>query len=286
VAKVVLVVLVGILLGATIPVLALAFSKDNVLRVIAGLGGATLSTILCYLGYLWCVSDFRMRFKVELISPLIRFFGADLSYTPAECIRIDLFEASHLFGEVDRLGGQDYIAGTAGKTKFQACEVCAQEESVTEKEDGSRKTSYNTVFAGLFFVGDFNKEFSGSTIVMPQTAHNAWATTMGQLVKLEDPEFSRLFTVYSSDQILARYVLSPSLMRRIVEYRGTTDRDIHLSFIDGVLYVAVKTGSDLFEPRLLSPVDAGQYMNAFDDFHMVLGIIEELNLNTRIWTKR
>ena len=38
------------------------------------------------------------------------------------------------------------------------------------------------------------------------------------VVKLEDPEFEKEFVVYAHDQVEARYVLSPSLMRRLLEF--------------------------------------------------------------------
>ena len=34
-----------------------------------------------------------------------------------------------------------------------------------------------------------------------------------QLIKLEDPEFEKLFAVYGDDQIEARYILTPALMQ-------------------------------------------------------------------------
>jgi len=103
---------------------------------------------------------------------------------------------------------------------------------------------------------------------------------------LEDPEFERLFAVYATDQMVARYVLSPSLMKRITEYRQSLKHPLWMSFIDGVLYVAIAPGRDLFEPKLLSVVDGKQCMSIFDDIAVGLGIIEDLNLNTRIWSKQ
>ena len=41
----------------------------------------------------------------------------------------------------------------------------------------------------------------------------------GELVKLEDPEFEKSFVVYSGNQTEARYILSTSLMRRILDYK-------------------------------------------------------------------
>jgi hypothetical protein len=296
--KAVRIIVIGILLGLATPFIVgpffLLVAKSRAegmdfMRIFAPVSALLVGLAVSYFGYLLVTHDFRLRFKTDLINPLVRFFGADFSYQPLACIDFDTFLASRLFpGQLNELSGQDYISGTAGKTKFQACELLAQEKSEDVKEDGTRTTGYTTLFKGLFFVGEFNKAFTGTVIVLPRSklARDASGASVGELVKLEDPEFSKIFCVYATDQILARYVLTPSLMLRIVEYRTMVGRDVYLSFVNGVLYVAVKTGLALFEPKLFSPLDATQYVRNFDDIHTVLGIVEELNLNTRLWTKR
>ena len=57
----------------------------------------------------------------------------------------------------------------------------------------------------------------------------------GELVKLENPEFESEFAVYSDDQIESRYILSPSLMERILSFKKQTKKSIQLSFIDSRL---------------------------------------------------
>ena len=108
----------------------------------------------------------------------------------------------------------------------------------------------------------------------------------GDLVKLEDPEFEKLFVVYSTDQIEARYILSPALMRRLVEFRRWTSGAVHLSFTQGCVFVAMRPQRDLMEPSIFRCVDFQTCLNIYQDTALALGIIEELNLNTRIWSKQ
>jgi len=52
------------------------------------------------------------------------------------------------------------------------------------------------------------------------------------------------------------------------------------------VYVAITTGKDMFEPRIFrSLLDFGMCQEYFSDLQMILDIVEDLNLNTRIWTK-
>ena len=66
---------------------------------------------------------------------------------------------------------------------------------------------------------DFNKNFQGRTIILPDFAQNAFGDFIGswlqsknqareELVKMDNPDFEKEFVVYSNDQIEARYILS------------------------------------------------------------------------------
>jgi Protein of unknown function (DUF3137) len=153
------------------------------------------------------------------------------------------------------------------------------------------------IFKGLFFVGDFNKNFQGHTIVVPDYAERylgnlaqdlqALNQQRGQLVRLEDPEFEKLFAVYSTDQIEARYLLSPSLMQRLVDFTKKARRETFVSLINDKIYIAIKYDEDLFEPKLFKTmVDFTPVREYFETLQLMMGIVEELNLNRRIWTKR
>jgi Protein of unknown function (DUF3137) len=153
------------------------------------------------------------------------------------------------------------------------------------------------IFKGLFFVGDFNKHFQGQTIVVPDYAERylgnlaqdlqALNQQRGQLVRLEDPEFEKLFAVYSTDQIEARYLLSTSLMQRLVDFTKKARRSLFVSFVDDKIYMAIQYDEDLFEPKLFkNMVDFTPVREYFETLQLMIGIVEELNLNRRIWTKR
>lgn len=118
------------------------------------------------------------------------------------------------------------------------------------------------------------------------TALQSWNIKRNQLVKLEDPEFEKYFVVYAEDQIEARYILSTSLMRRIVEFKKKTRKQICLSFVGSKVFVAIPYGRALFEPNIYKPVvEFEKIREYFEDINLALGIVEDLNLNTRIWNK-
>jgi hypothetical protein len=146
------------------------------------------------------------------------------------------------------------------------------------------------IFKGLFFVADFNKHFRGKTFVLSNDAGaklQALHKAKGQSVQLEDPDFKKLFVAYSNDQVEARYILSTTLMERLVNFRRKAKRKIQISFVDSLIYVAIAYDEDLFEPKLFtSMLDLRPLQEYFEIMQLMLGIVDDLNLNQRIWTKQ
>ncbi len=108
----------------------------------------------------------------------------------------------------------------------------------------------------------------------------------GQLIKLEDPEFEKLFAVYGDDQVTARYLLTPGLMQKMTEYRLRTGKNVYFSFADSKLFIAVSYTKNLFEPKLFGAlVDFNLIKEYYSDLELAAGVVEEFDLNTRIWSK-
>jgi hypothetical protein len=126
-------------------------------------------------------------------------------------------------------------------------------------------------------------------------------------VNLEDPEFDEIFKVYSNDQVLSRYVLSTGMMQRIKDFRAKTGKEVFLSFKDSYMYLSIPYERPLLEPKgitkehfsdYLKPnketaavlneelVDDNHINEFFTDLHFIFSIVEDFNLNTRIWMKK
>ena len=179
------------------------------------------------------------------------------------------------------------------KTRF----YCSELHTEYKTSDSKGHTSWHTIFKGLFFVADFNKHFSGRTYVwdngnaeVSTTMVGRWFSSFSQeleRVNLESPEFEHEFDVYSTDQVESRYLLSPSLMVRMVELKKRMNCELQFSFVATKLYMAFPLDINLFEPGIHSSNEnfetAWKYVTQFNLF---FDIIDELNLNTRIWTKQ
>tara|TARA_B100001750_G_C15437507_1_gene561735 strand:- start:191 stop:1162 length:972 start_codon:yes stop_codon:yes gene_type:complete len=238
------------------------------------------------------------QFKEQVIRQIIGFIDNSLSYNPSSRISQGEFEECGIYRtHIDRYRGDDYVEGMIDKTKVKFSEIHAEYKTQTTDSKGRTQTHWHTIFKGLLFSVDFNKDFNVKTYVLTDTAEKMFGflgtklqsmnKSRGELVKLENPEFEEAFAVYSSDQIEARYILSSSFMERILNFKKYTKKNIQLSFISSRMYIAVPYHKNLFEPKLFGDIVNFDHIKDYhNDLSLVLDLVNTLNLNTRIWTKK
>jgi hypothetical protein len=241
--------------------------------------------------------------RSQILEPVITFWDPSFRYSPHGSISRSEFEASRLFaGEsIDRFSGEDLVTGRHGATEFRFSEL-----HVKSVKRRGKRTETTPVFDGLFFVADFNKSFRGHTLVLPDTAERALGSfgrafqslasgASGlQLVELENPDFERAFTVRSSDPTEARYLLSPSLMQRILTFHQNAGEKLRLGFLGGRVCVAISLSGNLFSTGdgMIPGLAAAAKPLTLDDVRrwggellFATSLVDELDLNTRIWSK-
>ena len=239
--------------------------------------------------------SYREKFKNEVVREIVKVIDPDWNYEPNQYISSSEYRSSDLFRQsVDRYRGDDLISGKIDKTDFRCSEVHSEYKTVTTDKDGRRKETWHTIFKGLFFHADFNKEIKGKTYIEPDTAErlfgkfgqNLQTSSKGKLVKLENPEFEKIFAVYGTDQTEARYILTPTIMEALVNIYKMYKRRMHISFIGSRVYVAMSFTKNLFEPKIFSSgVNFKEIEFMYNLFMVNQTIVQELNLKTRIWTK-
>lgn len=141
----------------------------------------------------------------------------------------------------------------------------------------------NKVFKGLFVTAKFNQIFQAVTIIQPKllkTNINSLDYAQKKLIKLEYPKFNSFFTVYSSDEVQARHILSTSLIEKLVQFRQKTNKNIYLSFIDDTIYIAIEYPEGIFQPNLFKSIlKFTPLREFFEAIQLILGVIENLKLN-------
>ncbi|MDD2266407.1 DUF3137 domain-containing protein [Sulfuricurvum sp.] len=250
--------------------------------------------LIALITYRTMTQGYAKDFKNHIITPLIGAIDSHLSYNPDFIVSQYLFERSNLFQHsIDRYTGNDYVKGSIDGVPIEFSDIHAEYQT----RDSKGRTQWHTLFRGLFLVAEFNKNFKSKTVILPDLAEKTFGNLIGgwlqsinisrgKVIQLDDPIFEKKFVVYGDDPIEARYILSHSMMMRIVEFQKKISYPLFISFVQNHIHIAIGTGKNLFEPTVFkSLLDYKQAMEYLHTLRNTIGIVEELKLNEKLWSK-
>ena len=244
---------------------------------------------------------FAEKFKQNVITKLIKHLHPELDYDPKGGFHYNFLHDQGLIRSTPTRGkSEDRIYGKIGATAIDLCEQLVEKVTTTTDSKGNKKTHVEKLFKGLVISADFHKSFNGETVILPDWAESSAWTWLAKkfqsskrdgnrMVALENPDFEKLFAVYSSDQVEARYLLSPAMMDRMVKLyeklSASSNCKIMMRFHDEKMIMAIDWGNNFFEYDFKKTV-AEEVKETYSELELCTGIVEDLNLNTRIWSKQ
>lgn len=240
---------------------------------IAGVGAVFISII-----FYRRMAVIRREAKGELMPALCQEIGLDYSIDPPDHA-IFQFDQLSIIPSYDEKTLEDQIIGKVEDIDFELLEA----KLVKVSRDSKGRKSRSTVFQGFLVHFDFHKNFKGETIITKdQTFIGNFFNSIarnGERVKLEDREFEDRFEVHSTDQVEARYLLTPSFMERVLQFsRLPSVKQLQLAFKDGSIYMAIKRKGDAFEGGSLDLNDPALIKQNVKDIALIFDMVTELNL--------
>lgn len=295
---------------AAIRVKSYLFIGGGILLIVAGIVSGTLAIAGAIVGGIVLITgivfynkgntkfnEYRHYFKQGAVRFALKSIDESLDLEYQSGLSESEFIYSQLFStKPDRYNSEDQIYGISGKTKLSFSEVHAEYKTETRTKNGTQ-THWHTILKGIVFHADFNKHFNGITVVRPKdigATFGAWisktmpifSSSGRELVQLESPEFNRNFVTYSTDQVEARYILTPGMMERLCELNKRCSYTISVSFFDSSVFIAFPLNKNYFEPPVHKTLlDPNLLEEDTEVIRFMYGIIKDLDLNTRIWTK-
>lgn len=252
-----------------------------------GIFGPIVIVVVSVIIFITCINNkskiFSFFYKEEVVDEIIHAFCPNATYSPNNGVSEDLFRNSGLFTSPNRYHAEDLIEGCLDKTSFICSEVHAEERRARSTKNGVQYY-WEDIFKGFLFIADFHKEFQGETTVLRDSF---FKIKMGaSRVKMENPDFEKVFDVFSTNQIEARYLITPSMMERMLKLDSYFKKGITISFRDSTILVAIPDSKNRFEADVWSSLsDMSILKSDFAVLQSLLDIVDELNLNTRIWSK-
>ena len=276
-------VLAGVLLGAIEPPL---FFVGVVGFVIAGV-------IIHYKFFGSLAATYRSRYKHEVITGMVKAVSPGMDYQPAGGLAEETFNASGLYSGPDRYHSEDLFAGRIGETEIMFSEVHAEERRTRRDSKGRSETYYVTIFNGILLVADFHKHFRSELAVLPDVAEKNFGwfgrklqSLGGNLQRMENPDFEKAFVVRGKDAVEARYILTPDMQERLLALRARLNDGVRFAFKQSNVFIGFSNERNWFEGDLKRPAhDRVQMRAILGQMACCFNIVQDLNLNTRIWTK-
>lgn len=288
-----MVILIGLLICVT-AVIVFFFANSNVPRAVAAI------LAFCAVGYsAYRVHSYKKKYKTHVFGKVIQARIPGIQYAPESYIDEGTFVASKVCWEhFNRYRGEDLFTGSVDGVPIKFSELTIQHE--VKKKD---RNEVRTVFSGVFYQAEFNKNLSHFTIVRPDASQGVggvagWViskvndglqslSSLPPKVKLEDPRFEAAFDVRGTDQIEARYCLTASFMERLMAVRDKLkEGSISISFQGRFMSMAIATSKNRFEPKIFgSQTDEQQIREFLEDIEQFLSIVKTLKLNEHLWTK-
>lgn len=262
---------VPLICGATLIAMAIAIylrAPFLAYAIISG-GGVIIGTATAS----HMMRDIRSNTKQNIVGGVCRFLGWSFTEKIEEPANFEYFTYLDLITtNYTRASFEDLIAGEAHGAGFQFY------EAHLEKREGSGKNrKWVTKFRGQVLALSFDQEFLGKTIVLRDNGmFNRKQRADMKRVGLVDPVFEKIFEAYGTDQVEARYLLTPTFMQRLVDLEYSVDgKNIRFGFVGGQLLIAIET-ENRYEPgSMFKPlIETARTQKTLDEIGAIYDVID------------
>ncbi|WP_417494511.1 DUF3137 domain-containing protein [Maricaulis sp.] len=227
----------------------------------------------------------RKSIKAELNSKIAEVCQLNYALAPPEPARFATFRAYGLLPSYTRCSFEDHFSG-----ERLGCDFELYEAHLEERRRSGKSTHWVTVFRGVLIRINFPRKVEGVTVITRDAGIFNGLAALGrsfgskklERVALVDPEFEKAFEVYGTDQVLARYMLDPAFMERLVRLeKALKGKNVRAAFDEhsgeGELLIAAETGNQFEAGSMFKPLaDEARIKTIIDDLTRVIDIIENL----------
>lgn len=229
-------------------------------------------------------NDFSYAFKDKVIRKVIFFIDPSFRYKIDDSVFLDdLLTSGMLVNKNYNFEGNDLVWGIHEGVSFRFSDVTIRSNMYTDSFHLFR-SSDPFVFKGSIMVAAFNKQFKSPVFIYPWDSKVQNLQCEGDEVRLESPEFMKIFRIYSPDQLEARYILSTSMMARIENLYRIMGEQLHIIFANNHVYIANNNYANRFEMVWTQSLRRKELLiQYYEELAEQLSIIEELKLNIKIW---
>ena len=243
------------------------------------------------------MSDVDSPYKKLMIPALLKEIGPGLSYDQDGYIpEEDFLRPKINVVLMDYYGGEDMVKGS-----YKGIQVRFSEVMAARKYSTGDNTHQEMTYYGIFMIADFNRKFKHSHWVLPDNSKAKFGnaiggfiqehqhSTYGHMIRMEDPAFEKSFAVFTEDEEEARRILTPELMRSMMESSRIFYRkkpQMGFAFMDSNVYVSIpiERGRTFF--KMSSHGDLDEVIRKTKwELKMFLDVFDALMQDPYLWSK-
>ncbi len=227
----------------------------------------------------------RNSVKRELNSKVAEVCQLSYALKPAVPARFETFKGYGLLPSYTRCAFEDHFAGAR-----LGCDFELYEAHLEQRRSTGKSTHYVTVFRGVLIRINFPRKVEGVTVITRDLGLFNGVEALGrsfgsrklERIALVDPRFEKAFEVYGTDQVLARYMLDPAFMERLLALEtALKGKNVRAAFDEhsghGELLIAAETGNLFESGSMFKPLaDQARVTKLVADLTRITEIIENL----------
>ncbi|MFN3700585.1 MAG: DUF3137 domain-containing protein [Alphaproteobacteria bacterium] len=246
--------------------------------------GAAGLTVLIAGGIYWWVTqpkrEYARAYKETILPKLAKVFG-NFTFKIDGKIPMESLKPSQIMPSHDSYNSEDYFQGV-----YKGVEIEFSEIHLTEQQGSGKNRRTVTKFKGLAVLLKMQrKKFLGhTTLERNSSSIGEWFRQKSFSLKkarMADPEFEKLFDVYTNDQVEARYLVDPLMIENLKalydEYSG---KGMIAAWYESQMLVLVSSDHNHFEPASIKipATDPQSVLNMKREIGQILSIIDRLDL--------
>ena len=191
--------------------------------------------------------SYREVFKEKIVGPIIENSFGSAKYDARAGISSFEYKKAGYKEHYDRYHSEDLIiAPLTVEGDVSTFMTIAEVHTEDEHTDEDGHTSYTTVFHGLTSSFLLPKSLEKNIYIRSNGRVSGWNKNK---VKMDMPEFEKIFDVESDDAILTMRILTADVMAEMIDLYKKYKYRFEINILNDTIYMRLKTGP-VFEPSI------------------------------------
>lgn len=241
--------------------------------------GALLTIISCY------SKKFESRIKKQIM-PIVCDCFENLRWIEKPIVDHFIYTHSGLISKsYNKVTTDDVFEGTFRNVPLKIEENEYWEITRKRNSKGEYVEHTQVIFKGVIVTLQMNKNFTGHTLVKPDSLTKSVDVSGLRHTTLEDVKFEKQYDVFTNDEVEARYLLTPTFMERLTGVKNVFKaKKISCAFYQNNFILALDTRRDLFKLGSLfkKAGDTKQFFQMYEEIESILKLIDHFKLDQKI----